>query len=328
MTLEDRRSAASPAGADLRLPDFIIGGAPKCGTTSLHFVLAQHPSVGIPEAEIHYFDADDPITHPDFLFVRDGRLDWIRCAPDERGSLDWYASRFAPFEDRAAIGEDSTTYLFSAVAARRMRRLIPEVRLVFMLRDPAARAYSQYWHLVKTSRATCSFEHALARHPALMLGSTYAPHLREYFDVFGRDRVHVELFEDYVADPQAAVDRVTRFLGLPGMTVPPEKSWFNRTVYPSNLGATLWINRIGQHIVGWRYANHLGARTDRAARIKSKLHYWWFAHIMPRFLRAERPPAMREETRRYLAEHLSARNAGLSDLLGRPLGQVWRNFTG
>ncbi len=57
-----------------RYPDFIIGGAPKCGTTSLHFILDQHPRIGLPDDEIHYFDADDPITHPDFFFHERGEL--------------------------------------------------------------------------------------------------------------------------------------------------------------------------------------------------------------------------------------------------------------
>ena len=132
----------------VRLPDFIIGGAPKCGTTSLHFILAQNPAVGIPEDEVHFFDADDPIGHPDFLFGRPGGLDWYDPCPGNVESLAWYASRFADFTDKPMIGEDSTIYLQSEVAAARIAETLPEVRLIFMLRDPVKRAYSQYWHLV------------------------------------------------------------------------------------------------------------------------------------------------------------------------------------
>lgn len=137
-----------PASQKVRLPDFIIGGAPKCGTTSLHFILARHPLVGIPDDEVHFFDADDPVGHPDFLFERRGGLEWYDPRPDHPEAMAWYASRFAELSDRPVIGEDSTIYLQSEVAPARIDALLPDVRLVFMLRDPVKRAYSQYWHLV------------------------------------------------------------------------------------------------------------------------------------------------------------------------------------
>ncbi len=106
-----------------RYPDFIIGGAPKCGTTSLHFILDQHPKIGLPEDEIHYFDADDPITHPDFFHDKDGELVYYDNSQENTAFLSAYAARFAPFQDLHLIGEDSTTYLFSQVAPHRIKAL-------------------------------------------------------------------------------------------------------------------------------------------------------------------------------------------------------------
>lgn len=311
-----------------RFPDFIIGGAPKCGTTSLHFILDQHPGIGLPEDEIHYFDADDPITHPDFFFREGGELLHYDNRAESTEFRVRYAARFASFVDLPLVGEDSTTYLFSAVAPVRIRALLPEARLIFMLRDPVARAYSQYWHMVTRGRVTCSFETAIHRHPAIVLGSTYLQHLERYRSLFGTDRVKVVLFEDFIADNQATIDEVTDFLGAERMTVRKEASWFNKSYYPTWLAGHLALNRIGRHIVAWRYTNHLASRQGWAMRLRQRIHYHWFRRINPIFLKAERPPPMREATRAYLSDHLSRRNEGLSELMGRDLSAVWKGFDG
>lgn len=309
-----------------RYPDFIIGGAPKCGTTSLHFILDQHDDIALPEDEIHFFDADDPITHPDFFFDEGERL--LRYDPEDPGFRARYAARFAPFAGTKLIGEDSTTYLLSPVAAGRMKALLPDVRLIFMLRDPVARAYSQYWHEVTRARATVRFETALRRYPGLILNSTYRDPLRRFREVFGPDRVKVVLFEDFIADQQASLDGVTDFLGAARMEVRPEKSWFNRTEYPAPLGAQLMLNRIGRHVVARRYRRHLSPRGGLKDWVEGKIHYHWFRRINPIFLKAAKPPPMAEETRAWLASHFSRRNEGLSEDLGRDLSAVWRGFEG
>ncbi|MBQ4824492.1 sulfotransferase [Leisingera sp. HS039] len=311
-----------------RLPDFIIGGAPKCGTTSLHFILGQNPQIGIPDNEIHYFDADDPITHPDFLDVRGGDLKWFDVGLNNEESLDWYASRFSEFGGKLLVGEDSTTYLFSAVAARRIKSLLPDVRLIFLLRDPVKRAYSQYWHLIRSARLSCSFEQALSRHSSIILGSTYAPHVADYFNVFGRENVHVAVFEDFLSDKQAFINRITNHIGASEMDAGTLKTWFNRTYYPTMPGCQQWLNRIGGRIVAGRYRNHMEHETRLTEKIRHKLHYHWFRRVNPVLLKAEKPPAMQPGTAAYLAHHLSDRNAGLSDLLNRDLSAIWPGFRG
>lgn len=308
-----------------RLPDFIIAGAPKCGTTSLHFILGQHPDVGIPDNEILFYDADDPIAHPDFLHSREGELVWFDPAGSEE-ALDWYRSRFAPFSDKQVIGEDSPTYLFSEVAPARIAERAPETKLVFTLRNPVRRAYSQYWHLMMSGRATASFEDSLISQPSLILGSTYTPHLKRFLDFHDPSRVHIQLFEDFVQDPQTAIDGLTDFLGLARMEV-GGSARFNRTSYPrSQIGQRL-VNSIGRHVVAQRYRNHMGQDTSRRRQRIDKLHYRWFKYINPIFLGADKAPPMRDSTRAYLEYHLSARNAGLSDLLGRDVSEVWQGVS-
>lgn len=121
---------------------------------------------------------------------------------------------------------------------------------------------------------------------------------------------------------------MTGFLGAPRMAVNSEASWFNRTYYPTSLMGQLMLNRIGRHIVGLRYSRHLGSRDGWRLRLGQKLHHIWFARINPLFLKAERPPPMREATRAYLTDHFSRRNEGLSEFLGRDLSQIWKGFDG
>lgn len=316
------------SATDLRFPDFIIIGAPKCGTTSIHMLLGQHPEVGIPDNEILYHDADDLIVHSDFFQFKNSSLQWFDPAPDVEDSLKWYASRFTPFQDCALIGEDSPTYLFSEVAALRIKALMPKTKLVVTVRDPVSRAYSQYWHLVRSGRATETFEKTLVRNPSILLGSTYAPHIKRYMELFGPEQVRVVLFEDFVSAPQNALDELTAFMGADPFEIDNDKLWSNRTSYPVSLKGQLALNHVGRHIVATRYRKHMGGQMSRWDKILKKTHYRWFEYVNPLLLRATKSPAMNPDTKAYLTKHLSARNAGLSDLIGRDLGAVWDGFTG
>lgn len=320
------RLPVQPNGSEaLRYPDFIIGGAPKCGTTSLHFILDQHEDISLPHDEVHFFDADDPITHPDFLQVERNKLVWSDPFSDKEKNLEWYAGRFRDGASAKFIGEDSTTYLMSELAPARIRELIPDVRIIFMLRHPVSRAYSQYWHLVKTGRTTATFEASILRNPHILLGSSYAAGLRRFQQMFGLDQIKVCLFEDFRADNQACVDEVTEFIGAQPMVIDPEKSWFNRTKYPASLNMQRASNLVGGTLVRRKYQQHMteSDKVDAWVRVHKKLHYWWFKHVNARILTADRPPPMRDETRAYLEQHLSVRNAGLSELMGRDMNEIW-----
>lgn len=320
-------AAPGPTSAR-RLPDFVIGGAPKCGTTSLHFILAQQPGIGIPDDELFYFSADDPILHPDFFFFRDGGLQWLDPRPAHRANADWYADRFEPFADCRLIGEDSTLYLFSETAPHRMRETLTDPKIIFMLRDPVRRAYSQYWHEMKMMRVTCSFERALTRFPTIVRGSTYAPHLSRWFDVLGRDRVHVLLFEEFLADKQGAMDQVADFIGTERFDVSVHDDWFNRTYYPVNVTLHKAMNQVGRFIARQRYRSHMGYTGTWREWLAGKAYYNWFHKVNPLNLKATTYPKMKPATEAYLTQHLNVRNRGLSDLLGRDLSAVWPSFEG
>jgi hypothetical protein len=211
-------------------PDFVIIGAKRGGTTSLYNYLLEHPSVQplFPGRQhikgIHYYDSNY-----------------------ERG-LRWYRSHF-PLQvggrnlahvdlSPAIAGEASPYYLSHPLAAERLARDFPDVRIIVSLRDPIDRAYSHYKEAVYHGRETLSFEAALAaegerlrgeaeritrepgycstahEHLAYLTQSRYLETLPRWFSLFPREQFHIMASEDFYADPDRHVNEIWRFLGL------------------------------------------------------------------------------------------------------------------
>ena len=202
----------------MRLPDFIIGGAPRSGTTWLYCLLDRHPGVYLAR----------PVTPEPKFFLVDHLY--------ERG-LQYYSDTWFPASeigdeghDRRLLGEKSTDYLESAIAAERIARDLPRVKLVFVLREPADRAYSNYLWTRMNGLETETFEDALrlenererslperlkfARPFSYFSRGLYADLLAPYFDRFPRDRILILRYEDIVASGERLAERLHRFLGL------------------------------------------------------------------------------------------------------------------
>ncbi len=216
-------------------PGFLIIGAKRGGTTSLYNYLLEHPSVQplFPGRQrikgLHYFDSE---------FGRGSR---------------WYRSHFPlqlsgrhlarPWITPAISGEASPYYLFHPLAASRVARNLPDVRLIILLRDPTERAYSHYKERLRHGGEWLSFEEALDAEPDRLSGEAeriasepgyrsvahedhsyvaqgrYLDMLPRWFDLFGRDRFYVTASEDFYADPGRVVNEIWSFLGLPPVTL-------------------------------------------------------------------------------------------------------------
>lgn len=179
----------------LRLPDAIVVGAPKCGTTTLCGALALHPGVFMyPRKEIHFFNHHY------------GR------------GLGWYGSLFRAAPPGAVVMEGTPDYAMAGHAAEALPRIagdLPGVRLVYMARDPIARIESHYVQMVANGRRALPLGEALDRWPEVVDTSRYATILGEMAVHVGRERIWVTTLEDYAADPMAVHAGVLRFLGLP-----------------------------------------------------------------------------------------------------------------
>jgi hypothetical protein len=198
------------------LPGAVILGAQKCGTSSLHNYLTQHPGVIAPlRKEVHYFDVN---------FAR---------------GEAWYRGHFGRQDEPGLNLDSSPYYLFHPAVPRRMHELLPGARLIVLVRDPARRAYSHYWHERDKGREDLSFEAAIDAEPerlgraAELLASgelersrehqlhsylargRYAEQLERWLGFYPRDRIHVLRFEDFAQDPLAGLNGTLAFLGLP-----------------------------------------------------------------------------------------------------------------
>jgi hypothetical protein len=180
------------------LPNFVVVGAMRSGSTSLYKYLQPHPQVWMPRKEIHFFDRR-----------------WDH-------GLDWYRARFDGWSGEPAVGEATPTYLSDPAAVDRMAATIPEARPVAILRDPVDRAYSHYWMERIRQREDRSFEDAVADDDAGYLArGRYLPQLMRLAGAFPRDRIHVVLFDDLRDDPGAAYTAVCRFLDVDPAFRPP-----------------------------------------------------------------------------------------------------------
>lgn len=212
-------------------PDFVIIGAKRGGTTSLYNYLLEHPSISplFPGRQrikgVHYFDSE---------FARGPR--WYRSHfPLTVGSRHIARPSVVP----AITGEASPYYLFHPLAAERLAREFPEVRLIVLLRDPVERAYSHYRERVRHGAEWLSFQEALDAEAARLRGEAerivrepgyrsvahedhsyleqgrYLDMLPRWFALFPRERFHIVASEELYDDPGRVVPDVWSFLGLP-----------------------------------------------------------------------------------------------------------------
>ncbi len=181
----------------MRLPDFAIIGAMKCGTSTLHEQLALRSGFFMSRPKEPNFFSDDA------NFARGG---------------EWYAGLFTGAAESQLCGESSTHYTKLPThphAAERMHALIPKARLVYVMRDPVERLVSQYLHEWSTRAVEGSLEEAVERHERFVAYSCYARQLEPYLERFGASAILPVFFERMVAFPDEELARVCRFLGDP-----------------------------------------------------------------------------------------------------------------
>jgi hypothetical protein len=207
-----------------RLPNFFVVGTLKAGTTSLFHYLKQHPQIYMsPVKEPGYFASE---VRPECYSeaVRKKLLDQKReaFAQLEKGPpsalpdclvTDWneYTKLFVFADQKVAIGEASTLYLWSRTAADNIRNELPHARIIMMLRDPAERAFSQYLNELadagiripfRKHLEQCSFAHGPdfdVRHPFLEVG-LYHEQVKRYLETFPQNQIRIFWYEDDWAD--------------------------------------------------------------------------------------------------------------------------------
>jgi hypothetical protein len=193
-------------------PNFIVIGAMKAGTTSLHAYLGDHPDVFVSEPkELHFFVES---------------RNWTK-------GLDWYFDHFAESGSFAARGETSVTYSkcseFPGVA-RRMSSVLPDVRIVYVVRDPIDRMRSHYLHDVAAGVEHLPIHEALLTRPKYVEASSYGLQLAQYLECFDRDRIHVLSSESLRDRPSDTLSALFRFLEVRPEWVPTSEYALHTTL--------------------------------------------------------------------------------------------------
>ncbi len=286
----------------MTLPNFIISGAPKAGTTSLYRYLAEHPGVYM-----------SPVKEPDFFHLHYDR------------GLEWYASLFEGRVSEEAIGEASPDTMASIEAMERIHSIVPEMRFIYIVRDPIDRAYSHYLFEVNmgTQSALVKFsefirdEENARRNKVVDLGM-YSKHIENCMKYFDRGQIFVGLFDDLKSDRKGFLRSVYDFLGL-------EEYWsdeeglgnvYNVTYYPRSLAGYRFVRSLWDPIKA-----RMSERTlQKIAPIKDFVHSSFFT------ANRNKRPRINDEDIEYLYDIYRDSNKDLERLLGRDLS-AWHGMS-
>ncbi|MFK7907395.1 MAG: sulfotransferase [Chitinophagales bacterium] len=202
-------------------PDFIVVGAMKAGSSTLSFHLGNHSHIAIPQKEVHFFDRDKNY---------------------EKGT-QWY-SKVLSGELNAStllIGEKTPTYCYLPKVAARIYEHYPDVKLVWIFRNPIKRAYSNYWHAYKNGFDLLSFKEAVKQEPerikqdiryGYLERSKYASQIQHYLSFFPKEQMYFLLFEDLIKSPIEEMDKVFDFLNIAKDGFVLKKDLKNPTLIP------------------------------------------------------------------------------------------------
>jgi len=184
------------------LPNFLIIGSQKAGTTTLYHYLAKHSDIFMSQTkEINFFFRDD--------YYRKG--------------LPWYEQHFNNWQQQSAVGEASPGYIVSPQAAERIKSSLPQVKLILTVREPVGRAYSQYWHSRRNLSEHRSFKEVtsekvssqwLSSERGYFSRGAYSKYLSHYWQWFSKEDILVIPFEELIKEPKQMLGSICRFLNI------------------------------------------------------------------------------------------------------------------
>ena len=250
-----------------KLPDFLIIGAEKGGTDTLFAQLLQHPQISSPlRTSLHYFEGNY-----------------------NKGEL-WYRAHFplALSSDKTITGEKSTFYIYDPRAPKRIHALIPQVKLIVLLREPVQRAISQYFHYKNKGHESMPIADAFekeeerishylqnisasslypAGHPLKVFSyksrGYYAEQITNYFQYFSQNQIHIEKSEDYFANPLKSLKNIYNFLNI-------DSDFEPKNLAPLNVGRKKNVSK--EFVDGLR--DHFKPHNERLSELLNKRIMW------------------------------------------------------
>jgi hypothetical protein len=273
------------------VPNFLVVGAAKSGTTWLYYCLKDHPEVfvSIPK-ELNFFSKDSNFTK----------------------GPSWYQEYFKDVQGEVAIGEISPSYMFPPEIPSRIYDWNPHVKIIFILRNPIERAYSDFCMNLDHGIFTGNVDQELSKDKRIVQQGLYYQQIKRYLDFFPSKQILVTLYDDLKAHPDALISSIYTFLGVDSSfnpssltrkenakkPLPKYKFAYNflRSIYGQLAGMNHWVKPL-------------------VDELKRKGLFNVFYNLM----RGEEPPKPSNETLRSLEEFYREDVEKLSKLLNRDL---------
>lgn len=201
------------------LPNFLIVGVAKSGTTSLYHYLKQHPQIFMSSIkEPYFFSFIDQ--KPNFNGPFDGATNEIIIT-----DLKNYEELFRNVNSEKAIGECSNSYLYFPQSAKNIKKYIPNCKIIIILRNPVDRAYSHYMQSKMIGHENLSFKEAISKekerlrlnwrwHYQYTSESMYYEQVKRYLELFGKEKVKVYLFDELKNNPFDLIKDIYKFLNV------------------------------------------------------------------------------------------------------------------
>ncbi len=299
----------------MQLPNFFIVGAAKAGTTSLWRYLLQHPEI--------YMPSDIMFKEPAFFSnIKGGN------------NLDQYKSLFSGVRNERMIGEASTAYLTSPESPARIVTMIPDAKIIIMLRNPIDRAHSLYnWMACNGYEPIESFEEALKIEQSDRYGNTnflkfnpeyyynylyfysglYSQQIKRYLDLFNKKQIHFIIFENFKSDINNAIQEVYKFLNVDDTFLPEIKV--------HNKGSAPYSTQL-QFFIRQELHKHLRPPHTHPHPLQNRV----IEKLMSLNTRQEEPVPMKAQTRRLLCQQYYQDVLLTSDMLDIDLSNWWQDF--
>lgn len=263
----------------MTMPNFLLIGAAKSGTSSLYYYLKQHPQI--------YMPASRDQKEPDF-FTLEGESkerigpNGVHFMENAITDLESYQELFAGVTDEIAIGEASTSYIYSEKAPQRIHNYIPDAKIIAILRDPAERAFSHFLFSLSNGREPePNFKKTLEQEDWRVENNWsfqwhhkrrgfYYLQLKRYFDLFPSNQIKICLYEDIRKDPIALTQDLFKFLGVDDTFVLNVAKVHNPTNVPKNQTLNTLLNRPNPIKDSLKLFMPMGIRKKIAGTIKKK----------------------------------------------------------
>lgn len=277
------------------LPNFLIIGAEKGGTTWLYEKLRRHSEVYMPRVKELYF------------FNNEGSSDKTQ---------EWYEKHFEP---APAVGEATPAYMFDREAPRRIAEVVPDVKLIACLRYPTDRAYSHYWMDRGIGEIDCPFEEVVYERIDPYIGNgLYGEQLDRYLSYFDRDQLLILISEEVFAEPSASLNKICSFLGVDD-TFYQDQEWIESRENRAAQSRSKLALEVMAIIGNWM------RHTEGARQILDALKATGLTDLIKDANRRPREkPKMDPEVRADLDKYYASTVGSIEDLLGREI-ETWRN---